>query len=84
MRLLASVAEAGVYEVLCSNSAAGLAGVYGILFAWRQREANVPGYHPTRIGWVVGTREYPLIVVTTFSESRGLGFMVKEINPVGT
>jgi hypothetical protein len=58
--------------------------MYGILFAWRQREANVPGYHPTRIGWVVGTREYPLIVATTSSESRGLGFMVKEINPVGT
>jgi hypothetical protein len=44
----------------------------------------VPGYHPTRIGWVVGTREYPLIVTTTSSESRGLGFMVKEINRVGT
>ena len=35
------------------------------------------------LGWVVGTREYPLMV-TTSSESRDLGFTVKEINPLGT
>jgi hypothetical protein len=48
------------------------------------REANVPGYHPTKVGWVVGTREYPLIVTTTSSKFRGLGFTVKEITPIGT
>jgi hypothetical protein len=48
------------------------------------REANVPGYYPTRVGWVVGTREYPLIVTTTSSKSKGIGFTVKEITHVGT
>ena len=51
---------------------------YGILFAWQEKEADVPGYHPTRLRWMVGTTEIPLIVMTTSSESRGIGLTVKE------
>jgi hypothetical protein len=50
--------------------------VYGILFAWQEKEADVPGYHPRRLGWMVGTTEIHLIVTT--SESRGIELTVKE------
>jgi hypothetical protein len=51
---------------------------YGILFAWQEKEADVPGYYPTRLGWMVGTTEIFFIVTTTLSESRDIGFTVKE------
>jgi hypothetical protein len=38
----------------------------------------VSGYHPTRLGWMVGTTEIPLIVTTTLNESKDIGLMVKE------